>query len=191
MSPTIGRDTNASPSKKVWETGVNSDKDNNSVLKVKEVDKFYEEEAHPEAKHVNREGQADNKATKKRKRHAETKNCEFSKKIQRTRTSGGDEEETILMHLRRVDTVIDVSIKSPVKKKTSSKRLSTATRHQQEKSQGGSSASATKRLSQKTRSTRIRENGGTNVMLPPLEDSWRRCSGKEHASVEESCRRRS
>lgn len=157
MSPIEGRDTNAGPSHKEWETGVSCEKDNNCVLKVKEVDKFYRDEDNPVAEHMNPEGRLQKKATKKRKRHEEKKQPEFTQKVQHTMRCSGDEEETILMHLRRADTVIDVTIKSPVKKKKSLKRLSAATKSTDSKTRRhegsllGRCASATEKLSHKSK----------------------------------------
>lgn len=107
MLPTAEREGTAgglSNPQNVWETGVGSKNDETCVLRVKEVDMFYRGAATVAADPV----MIENKASKKRRKHSEQKSTSWKKKIHRTRSAAGEEEETITMYLRKADTVIDV-----------------------------------------------------------------------------------
>lgn len=127
------------------------------------------------------EAPAENKATRKRRKHGDQKQPTWRSKIQRKTTGEGEDEQTISMYLRKADTVIDVSIKSPVKKKHASKRLLQEVTECDESS--GSlrvnSSSATERAIQKSKTSRLGEYGGTNPRVNRSEYSRRERSGKQ------------
>lgn len=112
----------------VWETGVGCADDDNCILRVKEVDSLYRGEAPKQTTPVESEPRSVREKSKKKRKQREEQQGLWKKKIHRTRTAAGEEEETITLNLRKADTIIDVSIKSPVKRKSKSRQMTSVTK---------------------------------------------------------------
>lgn len=83
---------------------------------MKEIDLLYRGEAPQAFEHIIEEAVVVNKTSRKRRKHGEHNKPKWTKRTYPAPGRAGDrEEETISMYLKKADTVIDISIKSPLK----------------------------------------------------------------------------
>lgn len=168
----------------VWETGIGSDVEKNCVLRVKKIQSLYQGKAQDASAPEREEPVAVTRKGKGKRRHREEKETAWTKKVHRTRSSVGEEEETITLNLRKADTVIDVSIKSPVKRKKSSRRhrsgtnASNVTGRQRSSQLQGMTSSSTHAKEGKSPKSAPTSIGGGTVMLSQGDEAGQEGDGE-------------
>lgn len=160
--------------------------DKNCVVSIQKVHSIYGGKAPISSHPIPSKPASMTKKSAKRRKHSEDKETKWTKKICRTRSAAGEEEETITLNLRKADTVIGVSIVSPAKRKSVSRRLPSA--NEAADSSGreatsvlqGATCSSTHGKPSRSRKSRRTADGGGSLYPSQVELPRKKRHQKEH-----------